>query len=528
VLSCLYVVQAVLSGDMTFDALSLTTILSAIHAVVLMVTTACLTVFGVLLFRNKRRHIAQWTYLLIPLTLAEGLLSLALKGLGLNLVSPAVQLVVLIALHITADPSLREERRLQFALRRMDARSAYENAASQGMAGRDLTGKGYISLDFFNLFWLFLFVPFSIITVTKFYGISGVLTYCIGIWLLMVFNNYWFLLCRTLMGERIWWLALPVVVYGGIAAALFIPDNSPLFDCFVNLGEGFITGNILSFIGVLAAIALMWFINRTLMQKLIYNELNKVEDTRIKHVSEYKFLDRYGEIGEYMRLELKLLLRNKICKRSLYSITGVVIMFSSIISFSDVYDGGLRDFFVLYNYIIFGIMFLSTLMGYEGNYIDGLMSRKESIYSLLRAKYILYSIALLIPTILMIPGMVTGKVSVLGCIAWLIFIPGAVYCCLFQLAVYNNKTTDLNSKMTSRQNIGTGLQNLISGGAFGIPLLLLFALNAIFGKEVTPWILIGIGVAFIATSKFWLMNVYHRLMKRRYKNMEGFRDSRQK
>ena len=155
VLSCLYVVQAVLSGDMTFDALSLTTILSAIHAVVLMVTTACLTVFGVLLFRNKRRHIAQWTYLLIPLTLAEGLLSLALKGLGLNLVGPAVQLVVLIALHITADPSLREERRLQFALRRMDARSAYENAASQGMAGRDLTGKGYISLDFFNLFWLF-------------------------------------------------------------------------------------------------------------------------------------------------------------------------------------------------------------------------------------------------------------------------------------------------------------------------------------------------------------------------------------
>ena len=383
-------------------------------------------------------------------------------------------------------------------------------------------------LDGFNLFWLFLFVPFSIITVTKFYGISGVLTYCIGIWLLMVFNNYWFLLCRTLMGERIWWLALPVVVYGGIAAALFIPDNSPLFDCFVNLGEGFITSNILSFIGVLAAIALMWFINRTLMQKLIYNELNKVEDTRIKHVSEYKFLDRYGEIGEYMRLELKLLLRNKICKRSLYSITGVVIMFSSIISFSDVYDGGLRDFFVLYNYIIFGIMFLSTLMGYEGNYIDGLMSRKESIYSLLRAKYILYSIALLIPTILMIPGMVTGKVSVLGCIAWLIFIPGAVYCCLFQLAVYNNKTTDLNSKMTSRQNIGTGLQNQISGGAFGIPLLLLFALNAIFGKEVTPWILIGIGVTFIATSKFWLMNVYHRLMKRRYKNMEGFRDSRQK
>lgn len=305
----------------------------------------------------------------------------------------------------------------------------------------------------FNLLWLFLFVPFAIITVTKFYGIGGVLTYCIGIWLLIVFNNYWYLLCRTLMDERIWWVLLPIVVYGGIAAALFVPDDSPLFGFFIDLGEGFITGNILTFICVLVAISLMWFINRSIMQKLVYNELNKTEDTtvQVKTVSEYKFLDRYGEIGEYIRLELKLLLRNKVCRKSLYSVTAIVLIFSLTISFSDIYDGGSRDFFVLYNYIIFGILFLSPLMSYEGNYIDGLMSRKESIYSLLRAKYILYSIALIIPFVLMIPGMVTGKVSVLECTAWIIFVPGAVYFCLFQLAVYNNKTLDLNAKMTGRQ-----------------------------------------------------------------------------
>lgn len=385
-------------------------------------------------------------------------------------------------------------------------------------------------LNSFNLLWLFLFVPFAIITVTKFYGIGGILTYCIGIWLLIVFNNYWYLLCRTLMDERIWWVLLPIAVYGGIAAALFIPDNSPLFGFFIDLGEGFITGNILTFICVLVAITLMWFINRSIMQKLVYNELNKTEDTtvQVKTVSEYKFLDRYGEIGEYIRLELKLLLRNKVCRKSLYSVTAIVLIFSLTISFSDIYDGGSRDFFVLYNYIIFGILFLSPLMSYEGNYIDGLMSRKESIYSLLRAKYILYSIALIIPFVLMIPGMVTGRVSVLGCIAWIVFVPGAVYFCLFQLVVYNNKTLDLNAKMTGRQNVGTGLQNLISGAAFGVPLLLFFVLNATVGKEITPWILLVIGILFIATSRWWLRNVYHRFMKRRYKNMEGFHDSRQK
>lgn len=384
-------------------------------------------------------------------------------------------------------------------------------------------------LNGFNLIWLFLFVPFAILTIARFYGVVGVLTYCIGIWLLMVFNNYWFLLCRTLMNERIWWVLLPILVYGGIAAAIFIPENSPLFAWSVDLGEGFITGNLLMFIGVLVAIAIMWFINRSLMVGLIYDEVNKVEDTKVKHVSEYKFLDRYGEIGEYMRLELKLLLRNKICKTSLRTVFIVVIAFSCVLSFTEVYDGqNMKNFIMVYNFVIFGILFLSSLMSYEGNYIDGLMSRKESIYALLRAKYIMYSIAILIPLVLMIPAMATGKLLVLSCIAWAVFVAGCVYFFLFQLAVYNNKTVDLNAKMTNRQNMGTGLQSLISAAAFGVPLILNLVLTSLWGPTTTAWILIVIGGGFILTSRFWLKNVYQRFMKRRYKNMEGFRDSRQR
>lgn len=53
-------------------------------------------------------------------------------------------------------------------------------------------------------------------------------------------------------------MLLPILVYGGIAAALFIPDKSPVFDWSTDLGEGFITGNLLMFLGVIAAIAVMW------------------------------------------------------------------------------------------------------------------------------------------------------------------------------------------------------------------------------------------------------------------------------
>lgn len=156
VMAALLAIREWRRGNTHVDALDLTTILSIIQAGLLIVNAAALIVFGVFLLRNCRRYAARWAYLLMPLTLAEGMLSLALRGLGLNLVPPLIQLVILVALSITLDPALLEERRLQRALKRMDERDIYEDELSRGMVGRDPSGKGYIALDFFNIFWLFM------------------------------------------------------------------------------------------------------------------------------------------------------------------------------------------------------------------------------------------------------------------------------------------------------------------------------------------------------------------------------------
>lgn len=148
-------VQEIVAGRVHVDAMSLTFLLSAMQSLVLVSGAAALIVFGVLLLRNRRRYAARWAYVLMPLTLAQGMLSLALEGLGTNLILPALQMLVLVLVSVRADPGLREERRLRRTLKRMDDYDAYEAAVRADMVGRDLTGKGYISLDFFNIFWLF-------------------------------------------------------------------------------------------------------------------------------------------------------------------------------------------------------------------------------------------------------------------------------------------------------------------------------------------------------------------------------------
>ena len=382
-------------------------------------------------------------------------------------------------------------------------------------------------LDSYNFLWFFVYVPFAFLTIIRFYGFGGMFLYLLGIWLIFVFNNYWYLLCKLLLGEKTLWLLLPTAIFGALGAAEFLLDGLPISRFTMDLGEGFIEGNPLSILFMLACIGVMFFINLKLQQRMIYNELSKKEDTKIKRVSEYKFLDKYGEVGEYMRLELKLIARNKTVKTQFRMGLIVMLGFSFALAFTDVYDGSyMTSFICLYNYAILPIMTLGQVMSFEGNYIDGLMSRKESIFNLLRAKYYLTTLIILVPFLIMMFPIAKGKITLLTAIAYLIFVVGFVFFMLLQLAVYNTRTLPLNANLMKSNKSSNWIQGLITGGAFMLPLLIDKLLSGLLQEEVAHIILILLGLGFIATHNLWIKNIYKRFMKRRYKNMEEFRASR--
>ena len=381
-------------------------------------------------------------------------------------------------------------------------------------------------LDGYNFIWFFVYVPFAFLTVIRFYGFGGMFLYLLGIWLIFVFNNYWYLICKLLLGEKTIWLLLPVCVFGALGAAEFLIDGLPISRFTMNLGEGFIEGNPWSFLFVLACIGVMFFINLKLQQRMIYNEISKKEDTKIKRVSEYKFLDKYGEVGEYLRLEIKLITRNKTVKSQFRMGLIVMFAFSFLLAFTDVYDGSMSRFICLYNYAVLPIMTLGQVMSFEGNYIDGLMSRKESIFNLLRAKYYLTNLIILVPFFIMMFPIVKGKITLLMAIAYLVFTMGFVFFILLQLAVYNTRTLPLNANLMKGNKGGNWIQSVVMSLCFFIPLMFDSILLAIFSQEVANIIFIVIGGGFILTHNLWIKNIYKRFMKRRYKNMEAFRATR--
>ena len=294
----------------------------------------------------------------------------------------------------------------------------------------------------------------------------------------------------------------------------------------MNWGEGFILWNPLSFGGAIVLICLLLFINYIVQLHFLYKELSHTEDTKIKHISSYKFLDRYGNVGEYMRLELKMFFRNKAPRSQFWGFIFIMCMFAIALA-SDVYgDSYMNNFICLYCYCILGLMTLNRIMTFEGNYIDGLMVRKESLYNMLRAKYYLQCIFLAIPFLFSLIPVCMGTIPLLMSIAYLCFTMGTIFAMMMQMAVYNNKTAPLNTNTIGKQQSNNMYQSLIVICAFSLPLLINKALT-LFLDETTAYIILTIlGLSGFVTHRYWIHNIYVRLMKRKYQNMEGFRNTR--
>ena len=127
-------------------------IIEGIRAALALAAIVVGIVFGYRLLRDRRRNAARTLLVLIVLSALVVVCTIMVYGVGVELIQPGITLIVEAVLLVYLDPTLIQERRLRQKLRVLDN----EVRAEQGTLGRDLTGRGYIKLDFFNLFWIFM------------------------------------------------------------------------------------------------------------------------------------------------------------------------------------------------------------------------------------------------------------------------------------------------------------------------------------------------------------------------------------
>jgi len=378
----------------------------------------------------------------------------------------------------------------------------------------------------YNLLWLAMFIPYSIIVIAGGGGWGATLLVMLISLLLIMLNSQVYLFFRTLVNRNVLWILPAVALYALPYATLLIDNSEKAFKRLLNGLQDY-GSQWWVLPAVVALMAVLFFVNRHFQFKYVYEEISKKSERELKRVSSFSFFNRFGIVGEYLKLELKSNLRNKVMRSRTIMSLALVVIFSLLIAYTSVYDNPMMtNFWCLYCFAIYSVTSLIKIMGQEGNYIDLLMVHPENILAVLKAKFWFYCAVLIVPFVVMLPAVFTGKFTLLMLLAYMLLTGGLVHFIIFQLAVYNRQTLPLQQKVTGKGNFENGMQIVIELVALIGPGIIVGVGYLTVGLTATYVFMCLVGAALILTSPLWLRNVYRRMMARKYENLEGFRSSR--
>jgi hypothetical protein len=386
---------------------------------------------------------------------------------------------------------------------------------------------GFILTSLFtwgNTIWGVMLLPFCIMSVVFSYGLWASLSVLLLYYIIILANSQAYSIVRTLtIGNMLWWI-LPLSVSALLVSPWIFGSFSTMFRLYAHLGSGLEGGNLLPHLGALLLLGVMVAVNRRLQYANVMNELGRTEKPEKVHVVKYSFLEHYGELGEYLKLEVKLLTRNKNPRKQLITATVAVVVISGLVTGTDIYDTNfMTNFWCIYNFVIYAAMILLRVMSFEGNYIDVLMVHKENILKLLTAKYYFFTLILILPFILMLPMVFMGKWEPLMLVSYALYTAGFQHFMIMQSAVYNNKAMPLNEKFIGKGGVENNYVQIAEGLAvFFVPMLLVNILEAFLAPTIAWTVMMIIGIVFVLAHRLWLRNIYNRLMARRYQNLESF------
>lgn len=381
----------------------------------------------------------------------------------------------------------------------------------------------------YNLSWLFFIIPFGLFSGISHQGIGFMIGYTVACYLFFLINGLFFLLTQTLTTRHsICWL-LPAGVYTLLTVPPFLTDFlGDKADFYSQLGYKMATHSLPTCAILLLILVLLAFINRKIIFRYVYEEQFNGEKSKANTNLHLTFLEHFHDTGEFLKLEVRSIMRNKNIRKAFFMGTLAVIIYSCLIIFNNDVDLNTNSFYLTYSFSIYGVTILSKIMCYEGNYMECLIMQRKSIYQLLLAKYYFYSVLQIIPFLVFLPAVFMGRLSFWTLLSYALFATGACYFILFQMAIYNKVAIPLNQSLTGKTRSETPYIHIfVTTGVLLVPLLLIAIGNKLLKMPTaTNLVMALIGLFFITTHQLWIARICRRMEKRKYEQLEGFRTSR--
>ena len=249
--------------------------------------------------------------------------------------------------------------------------------------------------------------------------------------------------------------------------------------------------------------------------------------TKKKHVAVQTlgFMSRFGQIGELIGLELKLILRHKRTK-SVLAIMPIFMLYGLFYA-NPLYED-MEWFLILVGIAVTGMMMLAYgnfIVAWESKFFDGILTREGSLLDYFRAKYYLLVSFCLISYVLTTPYALFGMKYLWIQTACFLFNIGIGALLMLWFAQYNRKRIELSQGSAFNWQ-GTGAtQFIVMLPAILLPILIV---------NIFKWVGLGdwglgalaiLGVTGILCHKWLIQVICRRYAQTKYAQAEGFRSN---
>lgn len=374
-----------------------------------------------------------------------------------------------------------------------------------------------------NYLYFVIFIPFSLRAIAQIYSLSAAIVWLFALLFLFWFNSSLIAYVKRQFSSK----PSIALILLGVLAILFGLDYYNIVPFSFYSGKIFtlvITNNLLLIVPFIIS-SVMYFINYSFLKKNAYIEvIAKNIPSKVGDAGDFNFINRFGTIGELIKLELKLMFRNKRPKSIIY-LTPLFLLYGFFFYPQDIYMnmGGMLIFVGIFITGGFMMSYGNYLISWESSYFDALLTKSFDFSNYLRAKYwLLFAVTCISYLLSLFYGFFNIKLIYTHTACFLFNLGFNINIVLY-FAMNNKKYLDLSKGATFNYQ-GVGLSNFVIILPMMVLPVIIYAPFGILGIPYTGLIIIGsIGILGLIFNKAIQKAALKRFYQKKYEMAEGFR-----
>ena len=378
---------------------------------------------------------------------------------------------------------------------------------------------GRSAASIYNLLTIFFIVPFAIVLLFNGYPVLNVLLWIVGIIGIVLSINYVNLLVNKNDKVLIGIGSILVLGYGLDYFGVFSIKEffAPVFHALYAYP-----------ITVLIPIALagiIYYVNYKFLRDKIYLDAKLKTKSVEANTSDMSWTKRFGEMGSFLQLDLKMIWRNKRTKSQVY-ISILFVFYGLVFYTQDMYSSmmPMKAFVGIFMTGIFLSNFGQFIPAWDSSYYSMMMSQNIPMRKYLESKVSLITVSIVFMFLLTLPYVYFGWGALainFGCALYNlgINIPVILY-----FGSFNKKRIELDQSPFGNMQGASATQFLVMVPVLIVPIIIFSIFYYIFSLEVAVGVLSVLGIIGFAMKNYLLGLITEQYKKKKYGMIAGFKE----